>query len=99
MPFQFLEFEKPIAKMEQEIERLEASQAETGRDYSDEIRGIREQLGKAVIGQPAVIEARGLSKWYGAVVGLVDVHGRLRGPVVGRPVAVARGLDRGPGQV
>jgi acetyl-CoA carboxylase carboxyl transferase subunit alpha len=44
-----LEFEKPIAKMEQEIERLEASQAETGRDYSDEIRGIREQLGKALI--------------------------------------------------
>ena len=39
-----LEFEKPIAKMEQEIQRLEASQAESGRDYSDVIASIREQL-------------------------------------------------------
>ena len=39
-----LDFEKPIAKMEQEIARLEASQATTGRDYSEIIRGIREQL-------------------------------------------------------
>jgi len=39
-----LEFEKPILKMEQEIQRLEASQAETGRDYSEFIRKIRDQL-------------------------------------------------------
>jgi len=39
-----LEFEKPIAQMEQEIRRLEANQAETGRDYSDAIRRIRDQL-------------------------------------------------------
>lgn len=43
-----LEFEKPIAKMEQEIQRLEASQAETGRDYSDAVRAIREQLSKTL---------------------------------------------------
>ncbi len=43
-----LEFEKPIAKMEQEILRLEASQAETGRDYSDIIAGIRTQLRAAL---------------------------------------------------
>jgi acetyl-CoA carboxylase carboxyl transferase subunit alpha len=39
-----LEFEKPIAKMEEEIRRLELSQAESGRDYSDVIAKIREQL-------------------------------------------------------
>lgn len=39
-----LEFEKPIAKMEQEIQRLEADQAASGRDYSGMIRGIRHQL-------------------------------------------------------
>lgn len=39
-----LEFEKPFVKMEQEIQRLIASQAETGRDYSDVIASIREQL-------------------------------------------------------
>ncbi len=43
-----LEFEKPIAKMEQEIHRLEALQAESGRDYSEVISGIREQLQKAL---------------------------------------------------
>jgi acetyl-CoA carboxylase carboxyl transferase subunit alpha len=43
-----LEFEKPIAKMEQEIQRLEASQAETGRDYSDIIQSIRDQLHNAL---------------------------------------------------
>lgn len=35
--------------MEQEIQRLEASQAETGRDYSDAVRAIREQLNKTLI--------------------------------------------------
>lgn len=39
-----LEFEKPIAKMEDEIRRLEASQADSGRDFSDVIVRIREQL-------------------------------------------------------
>jgi len=41
---QLLEFEKPIAKMEQEIQRLEALQAESGRDCSAIVRSIREQL-------------------------------------------------------
>jgi acetyl-CoA carboxylase carboxyl transferase subunit alpha len=43
-----LEFEKPLAKMEQEILRLEALQAESGRDFSDILAGIREQLDKAL---------------------------------------------------
>ena len=36
-----LEFEKPIIKMEQEIQRLESSQVESGRDYADIIQSIR----------------------------------------------------------
>lgn len=43
-----LEFEKPIAKMEQEILRLEATQAESGRDYTEVIKGIRAQLDAAL---------------------------------------------------
>lgn len=43
-----LEFEKPIVKMEREIERLEATQAESGRDYSEVISGIRVQLDAAL---------------------------------------------------
>lgn len=43
-----LEFEKPIAKMEQEINRLEALQAESGRDYTEVTKGIREQLQSAL---------------------------------------------------
>jgi acetyl-CoA carboxylase carboxyl transferase subunit alpha len=43
-----LDFEKPIAKMEQEIHRLEALQVESGRDYSEVITGIREQLQNAL---------------------------------------------------
>ena len=43
-----LEFEKPLARMEQEIERLEASQAESGRDFSEVIAGIRAQLKTAL---------------------------------------------------
>ncbi|MBU0617667.1 MAG: acetyl-CoA carboxylase carboxyltransferase subunit alpha [Planctomycetes bacterium] len=43
-----LEFEKPIAKMEQEIQRLESSQVESGRDYSDIIDSIRDQLNAAL---------------------------------------------------
>ncbi|MBL8877591.1 MAG: acetyl-CoA carboxylase carboxyltransferase subunit alpha [Phycisphaerales bacterium] len=47
MPY-LLEFEKPLSKMELEIQRLEATQAETGRDYSEVIGGIREQLTSAL---------------------------------------------------
>ena len=43
-----LEFEAPIAKMEREIQRLESSQVESGRDYSDIIDSIREQLNAAL---------------------------------------------------
>ncbi len=43
-----LEFEKPIIKMEQEIQRLESSQVESGRDYADIIQSIREQLTAAL---------------------------------------------------
>lgn len=44
-----LEFEKPIAKMEQEIHRLESLQAtESGRDYTEVIAGIRQQLDRAI---------------------------------------------------
>jgi len=43
-----LEFEKPIAKMEQEIQRLESLQAESGRDYGQVISTIREQLQNAL---------------------------------------------------
>jgi acetyl-CoA carboxylase carboxyl transferase subunit alpha len=43
-----LEFEKPIGKMEQEIQRLESSQVESGRDYSDIIKSIRDQLNAAL---------------------------------------------------
>jgi len=58
-----LEFEKPIAKMEQEIQRLEASQAESGRDYSDIIKNIREQL------QSAIEKAYGqLTAWENVLV-------------------------------
>lgn len=42
-----LEFEKPIAKMEEEIRRLEGTQAQSGRDYSDVISNIRQQLAAA----------------------------------------------------
>lgn len=45
---QLLEFEKPIFKMEQEIQRLEALQSETGRDYTEVIAGIRDQLQTAL---------------------------------------------------
>ncbi len=47
-PVHVLDFEKPIAKMEQEILRLESLQAESGRDYSEMIKGIREQLQNAL---------------------------------------------------
>lgn len=43
-----LAFEKPIAQMEREIQRLEAMQAESGRDFSQIIREIRTQLDKAL---------------------------------------------------
>ena len=43
-----LEFEKPLARMEQEILRLEATQAESGRDFSETIEGIRAQVRAAL---------------------------------------------------
>ncbi|RMF78618.1 MAG: acetyl-CoA carboxylase carboxyltransferase subunit alpha [Planctomycetota bacterium] len=43
-----LDFEKPIIQMEEEIQRLEAGQLDSGRDYSDEIATIRKQLDKAM---------------------------------------------------
>jgi acetyl-CoA carboxylase carboxyl transferase subunit alpha len=58
-----LEFERPIAKMEQEIQRLESSQVESGRDYSDIIESIRGQL------KAAVREAYGnLTPWENVLV-------------------------------
>lgn len=43
-----LEFERPLAKIERQIEELEASQAQTGRDYSDTIRAMRIELTNAL---------------------------------------------------
>ncbi len=43
-----LEFERPLARIERQIEELEASQAETGRDYSDTIRAMRTELTNAL---------------------------------------------------
>lgn len=40
----YLEFERPLAKIERQIEELEASQALTGRDHSETIRTIRAEL-------------------------------------------------------
>ena len=39
-----LEFEKPLALMEREIEQFEADQSETGRDFSETIKSIRSEL-------------------------------------------------------
>ena len=41
-------FEKPLALMEREIQRLEASQSEPGRDYSGTIKAIRSELEAAL---------------------------------------------------
>ena len=43
-----LAFEKPLALMEREIQQLEASQSETGRDYSDTIKAIRSEIESAL---------------------------------------------------
>ena len=44
-----LDFEKPIAQMEQEIHRLESLQAEeSGRDYGEVITNIRKELDRAL---------------------------------------------------
>jgi acetyl-CoA carboxylase carboxyl transferase subunit alpha len=40
----YLEFERPLAKIERQIEELEASQAMTGRDHSATIRTVRAEL-------------------------------------------------------
>lgn len=47
-PKNLLEFEKPIAKMEQEIQRLEANQIQSGRDCSDIIDSVRDQVNAAL---------------------------------------------------
>ncbi|HUW82477.1 MAG TPA: acetyl-CoA carboxylase carboxyltransferase subunit alpha [Phycisphaerae bacterium] len=39
-----LEFERPLTRIEVQIRELEASQARTGRDYSDQIRKMRAEL-------------------------------------------------------
>ncbi len=41
-PGGYLEFERPIARIEQQIAELQASQSETGRDCSKEIHELRE---------------------------------------------------------
>lgn len=43
----FLEFERPLAKIERQIEELEANQAATGRDHSVMIRTVRTELVQA----------------------------------------------------
>lgn len=43
-PQYVLSFEKSFVKIEEEIRRLEASQQESGRDYSDIVAALREQL-------------------------------------------------------
>jgi len=40
----YLEFEKPLARIEQQIVELEALQAQTGRDHTEMIRTVRQQL-------------------------------------------------------
>jgi len=40
----YLEFERPLAKIEAHIQELEASQAVTGRDHSEMIRKVRAEL-------------------------------------------------------
>ncbi len=40
----YLEFERPLAKIERQIEELEASQSVTGRDHSATIRTVRTEL-------------------------------------------------------
>ncbi|RIK66962.1 MAG: acetyl-CoA carboxylase carboxyl transferase subunit alpha [Planctomycetota bacterium] len=40
----YLEFERPLAKIERQIEELEGTQAATGRDMSDMIRTVRAEL-------------------------------------------------------
>ncbi|MCZ6699456.1 MAG: acetyl-CoA carboxylase carboxyltransferase subunit alpha [Planctomycetota bacterium] len=43
----FLEFERPLAKIEHQIEELEANQSATGRDHSVMIRTVRTELVQA----------------------------------------------------
>ena len=40
----YLEFERPLAKIEKQIEELESTQAVTGRDLSEMIRTVRSEL-------------------------------------------------------
>lgn len=43
----YLEFERPLVKMEKQLEELEAAQAVTGRDHTDMIRAVRTELQSA----------------------------------------------------
>lgn len=40
----YLEFERPLAKMEKQLEELEAAQSVSGRDHSEMIRTVRTEL-------------------------------------------------------
>ncbi|MBX3396881.1 MAG: acetyl-CoA carboxylase carboxyltransferase subunit alpha [Phycisphaerae bacterium] len=40
----YLEFERPLAKLEKQVEELEAAQSVTGRDHSEMIRTLRTEL-------------------------------------------------------
>jgi len=43
----YLEFERPLAKMEKQLEELEATQALTGRDHSSTVKTVRTELNAA----------------------------------------------------
>ncbi len=59
----YLEFEKPLARIEQQIVELEAMQVQTGRDHTDMIRTVRAQL----VAERKKIFA-GLSAWETVLV-------------------------------
>jgi len=40
----YLEFERPLAKLEKQLEELESTQALSGRDHSDTIKVVRAEL-------------------------------------------------------
>ena len=43
----YLEFERPLAKLEKQLEELEATQAVSGRDHSATIKTVRTELAEA----------------------------------------------------
>ena len=65
-----LEFEKPLAKLEQQIHELEALQAEKQIDYTKELRQLWDQRGRPTLPEPesarhdALVDARhNLARW------------------------------------